>query len=269
MLDRIYDKQIADILQPGKVLVIYGPRQVGKTTLVRKYLSSLASDVKVFSSTGEDANLQEVLESIELSKIIPYFRDYDLVVIDEAQKISNIGRGLKLIVDHLPDIRIIATGSSSFDLSNKVGEPLVGRQKVRKLFPLSAGELADNFGRFYLRENLENLLVFGSYPEVIQAGSFGSKSEILTQVRDSYLYKDILQFEQIKNSRKILDLLRLLAWQIGQEVSLAELGNSLDMSKNTVERYLDLLEKSFVILNVRGFSGNLRKEVTKMSRYYF
>ncbi len=267
MINRYYSKKINKYLEPNKVLVLYGPRQVGKTTLLKEFLKTYKG--KVYSSTGEDSNLQRILESSEFSKIIPFFKGYDLAVIDEAQKINNIGQGLKIIVDHIKGIKVIATGSSSFDLSNKVGEPLVGRQRIKKLFPVSSIELADNYGRMFLHEQLENLLVYGSYPKVIIAKSFIEKKEYLAQIRDSYLYKDILEFEKIKNNRKILDLLRLIAWQIGHEVSLQEIGNSLSISKNTVERYLDLLEKSFVLINVRGFSRNLRKEVTKMSRYYF
>lgn len=265
MIKRYYD--INELLQPNRVLVIYGPRQAGKTTLLQEFLKTYKK--KAYSSTGENASLRDVLQSSEFSKIIPFFSGYDLIAIDEAQKIENVGHGLKIIVDQIEGIEVIATGSSSFDLSNKIGEPLVGRQKIIKLFPLSAIELADNFGKMYLREQMENLLVYGSYPAVIMAGSFSEKKDYLMQMRDSYLYKDILELENIRNSKKILDILRLLAFQIGKEVSLQELGNSLDMSKNTIERYLDLLEKTFVLINVRGFARNLRKEISKTSRYYF
>lgn len=265
MIKRYYD--IKKYLRPNKVLVIYGPRQAGKTTLLQEFLRTYKK--KVYSSTGENSNLRDVLASNDFSKIIPFFSGYDLIAIDEAQKIENIGQGLKIIVDQIKNIKVIATGSSSFNLSNKIGEPLVGRQKVIKLFPLSAIELADNFGKMYLREHMENLLVFGSYPAVITAKSFSEKKDYLAQVRDSYLYKDILELENIRNSKKILDLLRLIAFQIGNEISLQEIGNALSMSKNTVARYLDLLEKSFVLINVRGFSRNLRKEISKTSRYYF
>ncbi|PIE81557.1 MAG: hypothetical protein CSA11_04260 [Chloroflexi bacterium] len=267
MINRFYDDLIDEYLVPNKVLLIYGPRQVGKTTLVTQYLERCHE--QVYSSSGENAQLQAVLNSNDFSRIIPYFSHYDLVVIDEAQKIENIGQGLKIIVDQIPGIKVIATGSSNFALSNKLGEPLVGRQKVKHLFPVSVQELTDNYGGAYVWENLDNLLVFGAYPEVITAVSLIEKKEYLAQLRDAYLYKDILELEQIRASKKILDLLRLLAYQIGSEVSLQELGNSLGMSKNTVARYLDLLEKAFVLINVGGFSRNLRKEVTKTSRYYF
>ncbi len=266
-IKRYYTKKLTRHLLPNKVLVIYGPRQVGKTTMVNKFLKNYPK--KVYQSTGDNADLKKILESSSFSKILPFFKNYDLIVIDEAQKINNVGQGLKILVDQIKNIKIIATGSSSFDLSNKIGEPLVGRQRIITLFPLSALELSENYGQIYMLENLKNLLVFGSYPEVITAESFNQKKEILTLIRDSYLFKDILELENIKNSQKIFDLLRLIAFQIGHEVSLQELGTSLGMSKNTVERYLDLLEKAFVIKRVFGFSRNLRKEITKTSRFYF
>lgn len=267
MIQRYYSSKINGYLKPNKVFVLYGPRRVGKTTLISEFLKEYKG--KVYSSTGENAQLRDVLESNDFQKIISFFGGYDLVVIDEAQKIDHVGQGLKILVDQVKDIRVIATGSSSFELSNKVGEPLVGRQNVFTLFPIAVLELAEQYGLFYVQEHLEQLLVFGSYPEVLISATFEEKRRYLTQIRDSYLYKDILELEHIKSSKRLLDLLRLLAFQIGKEVSLQELGSSLEMSKNTVARYLDLLEKSFVIINIRGFSRNLRKEVTKMSRYYF
>jgi uncharacterized protein len=269
MIKRHYDDKIKKLLKPNRVLVIYGPRRVGKTTLVDSYLSKLPVSTKVYRSTGENKDLQDVFEATSFSKILPFFESYDQVFIDEAQMIENIGLGLKVIVDQIPNIKVIATGSSSFDLSNKIGEPLVGRQHVLKLFPLSVMELVGEFGGAYPVENLDNLLVYGGYPDVIKSKSFKEKVDILTQIRDSYLYKDILELENIRNSKKIYDLLRLLAFQIGQEVSIQELGTQLGMSRALVERYLDLLEKSFVLINLRGYSRNLRKEVNKMSRYYF
>lgn len=266
-ITRFYSDKIEKLLEKGKVLVIYGPRRVGKTTLVNEFIDNYTGNF--YFASGDNAELRDVLESQTFSKIIPYFKDYDLVVIDEAQRVSEIGLGLKIVVDQIPDLKVIATGSSSFDLSNKLGEPLVGRQRIIKLYPFSVLELKDNFGGAYAFENLNNLLVFGSYPEVITSSSFDKKISFLNQIRDAYLYKDILELERIRNSQKILDLLRLVAFQIGHEVSLHELGTQFGMSKNTVARYLDLLEKAFVLIRVDGFSRNLRKEVSKMSRYYF
>lgn len=267
MLKRYYSSKINSYITPGKVLVIYGPRRVGKTTLVDNFLKNYEG--RVYKSTGENIQLKNILESNDFSKIIPFFKGYDLVVIDEAQKIENIRQGLKIIIDQIPNIKVIATGSSSFDLSNKMGEPLVGRQRILKLFPFSAIELENNFGRLYLHENLENFLIFGTFPEVITATNFEEKIEYLNQIRDSYLFKDIFEFEKIRNSKRIIDLLRLIAFQVGNLVSHQELGNNIGISKNTVERYLDLFEKSFILINIRGYSKNLRKEITKTSKYYF
>lgn len=266
-LDRYYSNKLDQLIKPGKALIIYGPRRVGKTTLIEQYLNNYPG--RLLQASGDDAQLKRILESQEFSKIIPYFKDYDLVFIDEAQRVGQIGQSLKILVDQIPDLKIIATGSSSFDLLNQVGEPLVGRQTIIRLYPFSALELKQNFGPMYLKQNLENLLVYGSYPEVITASNYRAKTSYLRQIRDSYLFKDILELKDVRNSKKIFDLLRLVAFQIGQEVSLQELGTQLGMSKNTVERYLDLLEKSFVLINVGGFSRNLRKEVSKTSRYYF
>ncbi len=267
IIKRFYTDKINSLLEPGKVLVVYGPRQVGKTTLINGFLSSYSG--RVYRGTGENAPLAEVLESHDVAKITAFFSGYDLIFIDEAQRIEHIGLALKLIVDHLSHVCVIATGSSSFDLSNKIGEPLVGRQRTITLYPLSVMELIGHFGGSFPQEHLEHLLVFGAYPEVLTAPSIEKKKEILSLLRDGYLYRDILELENIRNSKKILDLLRLIAFQIGKEVSIQELGTILGMSRKTVERYLDLLEKAFVLFNVRGFSKNLRNEVTKTSRYYF
>lgn len=267
LIKRFYSEKISALIEPGKVLVVYGSRQVGKTTLIKEFLNGYEG--KVYSGTGENAPLADVLGSHDVSKITSYFSGYDLIFIDEAQRIEKIGFALKLVVDHLPSVRVIATGSSSFELSNKIGEPLVGRQRIITLYPLSVMELILHFGGSFPHEHLEQLLVFGGYPEVLTTPSLERKKEILTLLRDGYLYRDILELEHIRNSKKILDLLRLIAFQIGNEVSIHELGTMLGMSRITVERYLDLLEKSFVLFNVRGFSKNLRSEVTRTSRYYF
>lgn len=267
MIKRYYADKIHTFLKPNKVLVVYGPRQVGKTTLIEAFLQQYKG--KLYRNSGESKKLQSILESYDFAKIISSFKEYNLLFIDEAQKVSKVGEGLKIIVDQIPGIQVIATGSSSFSLSRQVGEPLVGRQHVIKLFPFSVLELVDAYGRLFVEDQLEQLLIFGGYPEVMTHESINQKITYLEQLTDGYLYKDILELEQIRNSKKILDLLRLIAFQIGQEVSLHELGQQLGMGKNTVERYLDLLEKSFVIIRVGGFSKNLRKEVTKMARYYF
>ncbi|MGI6394298.1 MAG: ATP-binding protein [bacterium] len=266
-LSRFYDGKLENIIQAGKVVIIYGPRRVGKTSMVKKFLSDFQG--KVYTGAGEDMPLRGIFNAQNIAQMKSAFSGYDIVFIDEAQKIQNVGTGLKILVDHIPGVKIIASGSSSFQLSSQVGEPLTGRNKNIFLFPLSILEIKEQFGGMHILEFLENYMVFGMYPESLTAENIEQKKEYLITLRDSYLFRDILELENIKNSDKLHDLLRLLAFQIGHEVSIQELGNQLGMSKNTVEKYLDLLEKSFVVKKVNGFSRNLRKEITKSSRYYF
>jgi predicted AAA+ superfamily ATPase len=264
---RFYEKMSGSLLEPGKVLVFYGPRRVGKTELVRAMLSAYKG--KIYRGTGDNQELRALLESQQLTKISSLLGSYDLIFIDEAQRIPQIGYGLKLLVDNHPNISIVITGSSSLDLSNQIGEPLTGRNKIRTLFPLSAIELFQQFGGIEVTQMLEQLLIFGSYPEVLKAKSKQDKVEYLLSIRDSYLLKDILEMENVRNRSKLSDLLKLLSFQIGHEVSINELSNNLGIAKQSVERYLDLLEKTFIIKRVRGFSRNLRSEITKTARYYF
>ncbi len=253
-------------VQPGKVVILYGPRRTGKTTLLHHFLEDKTNYLLV---SGDDRLVHEYLASQSVEKLRSLVGTTPLLVIDEAQKIDQIGLNLKLLVDHFPDLSIIATGSSTFELARQVGEPLTGRKKVLKLFPLSQIELSQIETVLETRAHLENRLVYGSYPEVILLASNVEKGIYLNQLANDYLYKDILDFEGIKKSRKLIDLLQLIAFQIGKEVSYSELGKQLGMSKGTVEKYLDLLEQAFVLVNVRGFSRNLRSEITKTSRYYF
>ncbi len=264
---RYFEKKLEQYLLPGKVLVLYGPRRVGKTSLINKCLADHGK--KIFATTGEDLPTQEIFKSQNINQFKLAFSDYDILFIDEAQALPNVGLGLKLLTDHLQDLKIIASGSSSFDLSNKIGEPLTGRHHVLKLFPLSVMELKSQLGGMAIHQMLEELLVFGSFPDVLANKNKQDKTDYLGTLRDSYLLKDILILETIKNSSKLLDLLKLIAFQIGQPVSLNELANQLQMSKNTVTRYLDLFEKAFIIKRVQGFTRNLRKEITKTARYYF
>lgn len=264
---RYYQKTIEENLKPGKVFVLYGLRRSGKTSLIQKFLSSYSG--RYFIGTGEDMTLAEIFQSQSVQRIKSSFESYNLVVIDEAQYISEIGMGLKLLVDHLPDVKVLASGSSSFDLSNKLGEPLTGRQRIGVLYPISMLEIKDQFGPMEIIQRLEEFMIFGTFPEVLNLKSETEKIEHLISLRDSYLLKDLLILENIRNSSKLNALLKLLAFQIGREVSLNELSNALDIAKNTVERYLDLLEKVFIIKKVGGFSRNLRKEVIKTNRYYF
>ena len=264
---RIYETSEEKVLQKGKVLVIFGPRRVGKTKLIEKLISQF--DGKVYAGTGDNLDLRELLSSQRLQRIKSAMDPYDLIFIDEAQRIPDIGYAIKLLIDSSPNKIVILTGSSSFTLLGQLGEPLTGRQKQKKLFPLSVVELHEQFGGMYLLENLDELLIFGSYPEILNQNSLVDKIEYLLSIRDSYLLKDIFELEEVKFQTKLFDLLRLLAFQIGHEVSMNELANKLGIAKQSVERYLSLLENAFVVKRLGGFSRNLRNEITKSSRYYF
>ena len=268
ILPRIYDN-LNLLLKPNKVLVVYGSRQTGKTTLLKKFLTENEGNFKYRLDTGDDVNIQIVLGSGDVKKIMDYAKGYDLIAIDEAQRIRNIGMGLKILVDQLPDIKIIVTGSSSFELAGQIGEPLTGRKTTLTLFTLSQIEMGRLFNDYDLRSRLEEYLIFGSYPEALTSETLQDKKKVLDELVGSYLLKDILELEKVKSSKLLLDLLRLLAFQVGSEVSLSELGKQLGIDSKTVARYLDLFEKSFVIYNLRGFSRNRRKEITSKSKYYF
>jgi len=259
-------EQLKKKAAPGKVVIIYGPRRVGKTTLLKKYLETESDYLFV---TGEDIFVRDFLASGSIEKLKEFVGNKTLLVIDEAQYIPDIGLNLKLIVDHLPHVKVIATGSSTFDLVKHVGEPLTGRKYVIKMYPISQIELSQLENPAQTKAHLETRLTYGSYPEVITLESDIARQEYLKELVSSYLLKDILAFEGVQKAKKIIDLLTLIAFQIGKEVSHSELATQLSMSKSMVEKYLDLLEQVFVIVNIRGFSRNLRKEVTKTSRYYF
>lgn len=254
-------------LKPNKVLILLGARRVGKTQLIKKYVAS--ANEKVLQLNGEDLNDTRLLEERTLENYKRLLENIDLLIIDEAQNIDDIGLILKFIVDTIDGIKVIATGSSMFDLNNKLGEPLVGRKNTLFLFPLAQMEFSQYENFKETTENIEERLIYGGYPELTHYESWYDKQTYLREIVNSYLLKDILVFDGIKNANKIYDLLRLIAFQVGKEVSLQELGNQLQLSKNTVERYLDLLTKVFILFKVEGFSKNLRKEITKSSRWYF
>ncbi|MEA3317960.1 MAG: ATP-binding protein [Bacteroidota bacterium] len=263
---RIYETK-KTYLKKGKVNLLYGPRRVGKTAIIKEILNK--KNKKIFSGDGDDIQLRKILSSNDSNKILSVFQDYDYIFIDEAQRITDIGWGLKILIDNLPKTTIIASGSSSFQLSSQVGAPLTGRSITSMLFPISLLELKKQFGGMHIFQQLENHIIYGMYPEVLSTKNNKNKISYLLELRNSYLLKDIFELENIRNSDKIYDLLQLIAFQIGNEVSLNELSNSLGIAKQTIAHYLDLLEKAFIIKKVNGFSRNLRKEVTKTSRYYF
>ena len=264
-ISRFYN--LADYIQPNKVLVIFGSRQVGKTTLLNDYLSSVK--LKYRLESGDSAETQRILGSQDFAKILEFVSGYDLIAIDEAQRIPHVGQGLKIIVDQVKGIKVIATGSSSFELSGQIGEPLTGRKRTLIMHPIAQLELLKIYNAYEIKEKLPEWLVFGSYPAVIAAETKSQKIDTLKEIVNSYLLKDILELEKVKGSKILIDLLRLLAFQAGSEVSLSELASKLGIDYKTVARYLDLFEKSFIIFNLRGFSKNLRKEITKKSKYYF
>jgi len=259
--------KLSENLQKGKVLIVYGARQVGKTTLIKQFLRK--TNLKHIFYTGDDFSFAADFAKCELRTIKNMVQGLELIVIDEAQKIENIGTALKLVVDHFPDIYVIATGSSSFDLANATEEPLTGRKNVNTLYPIALQELAGHSTPYEAGRRIEELMIYGSYPEVLLSENRNEKENRITEIKNSYLIKDILEFQLLKRSNVILDLLKLIAFQIGSQVSTVELGKQLGLDYKTVQRYLDLLEKSFVLIPLHGFSRNLRKEVSKMNMYYF
>jgi hypothetical protein len=251
--------------KPGTALILYGPRQAGKTTLVKMLLGEAP---KVVSFVGDDLYAQSLLARHELEHLKMVVGDATTIFVDEAQRIENIGLTLKLLVDHLP-VTVIASGSASFELADKLSEPLTGRARALHLHPLSWQEVAENYRATAPETALEEMLRFGMYPRVHTLENSDEKEEYLYNYLNNYLYRDLLEFQQIRKPKKVVDLLVLLAHQVGRSVAVSELSTSLGLSQKTVENYLDVLEKMFVLMNIRGFSRNLRKEVTKTSRYFF
>jgi uncharacterized protein len=260
---------IKNELEPGKTLVLFGPRRVGKTTLLTDFMQG--SKEKIASYRGDEISTQHVFEIADSNILQPNIGTATVLAIDEAQAIPNIGQTLKIINDTMPHVSVVVTGSSSFELAGQVGEPLTGRKTTRYLFPISLSELlaGDTAPFRTFQQKLPSLLVHGMYPNAITAKSDPERAEFLRDLVDSYLLRDILTYQEVKGSRILLQLLVLLAYQVGNEVSLTELGGNLGIDKNTVARYLDLLEKSYIIFRLGGFSRNLRSEVTKTAKYYF
>jgi len=266
-LVREISENIIKKLQPNKVVIIFGARRVGKTVLVNEILEKLNEPVLILN--GEDINVHDklVIRTVENYKQI--LGSYKLLYIDEAQKIPEIGLKLKLMIDEVKDLRIIISGSSSFDINRDAGDPLTGRKYTFNLYALSEREYNQIENTISKIDKVRERLIFGNYPELLHLPDREDKIDYLNERVSSYLLKDILVYENIKNSQKIFNLLRLIAFQIGGEVSMQELGKQLSISKNTVDKYLDLLSKVYILHKVEGFSRNLRKEITKNSRWYF
>jgi predicted AAA+ superfamily ATPase len=258
-------QSIENSLAPKRVLVIYGPRRVGKTTVLKKYLSTQKG--RILYSTGDDIMIRQIFSSEQRAKILDFAESYDIIGIDEAQQIPHIGLGIKMIIDEFPDKNIILTGSSSFDLSREVGEPLTGRHFELLLLPIAQGEIG--LGKFELNSQIEKFLLYGAYPEVLSQPDQNSKTRILKELVSSYLFKDVLALDRIKSPNLLLDITKCLAFQIGNEVSHNEIAKIVGANVKTVARYIDLLEKMFIVKRVRGYSKNLRNEIAKKAKYYF
>jgi len=258
---------ILNKLQPNKVVILSGARRVGKTMLVKEILANV--NEPILRLNGDDIHVHDKLSIRSIENYKQILGTCKLLYIDEAQKIPEIGLKLKLMIDEIEGLRIIISGSSSFDIHKNAREPLTGRKYTFTLYTLSENEYTQIENNINKMDKVRERLVFGNYPELLHLPDRQNKVDYLNEMISSYLLKDILVYEHIKNSQKIFNLLRLIAFQIGGEVSLQELGIQLGISKNTVEKYLDLLSKVFILHKVEGFSRNLRKEITKNSRWYF
>ena len=267
MMSRFITNQVLEDLKPSRVVGVFGPRRSGKTVLMNLIKEKISS-TRILMVHGENLDTAEALSSQRTGVLKRFIGTNKYLFVDEAQKIPNIGTNLKLIVDTIQDVSVFVTGSSSFDLRNKIGEPLVGRAHYYYLYPLALLEVGkDDYIK--QKEMLEEQLIYGFYPQVYLSGNIEQKRTELESIRDGYLLKDILELDNLKNSIFIFNLLRLIAFQIGKDVSYSELASNLNVNKRTVMRYLELLEKSYVVFSHNGFSRNLRKEYTKSPRYYF
>ena len=266
-IERAIEKDLKTLLKPNKVLILTGARRVGKTEMLKTVLSKIKEPYLLLN--GEDLSTASVLEKRTVENYKKLLGDVKLLIIDEAQSIPGIGKILKLMIDEIQGLKIIATGSSVFDLKNTLGEPLTGRNINIRLFPLAQMEFTKIENYIETKSRMDERLILGSYPELVQYNSWDEKVKYINRLVSSYLFRDILTFERLKKPDKIISLLRLIAFQIGKEVSLHELGKQLGIDKNTVERYLDLLTKVFVLFKLNAYSRNPRKEISKSSRWYF
>jgi uncharacterized protein len=266
-IPRLIQRGIEKQIGRQKVVMLYGSRRTGKTIIIENIASKYGSDVLMLQ--GEDMQIIDILSQRTIANYQQLLKGKKIIIIDEAQAVPNIGKVLKLMIDNIKNITIIATGSSSFDLASTTGEPLTGRNVVFYLYPIAQAELAMIEDHLTTQRNLEERLIYGSYPELWHYDDNDERQAYLKQLVNSYLLKDILMYDTIKGADVLFKLMQLLAWQVGSEASMVELGNSLQINRATVERYLDLLTKVFVIFPLGGYSGNLRKEVTKSKKWYF
>jgi len=267
VVKRILQTRVENRMQAGKVIIIAGARRTGKTILIKELMKGLEG--KYLYLNGEDFTTSLKLKSMRVDEYKQLMGNNKYLIIDEAQKVEQIGQILKLMIDEIEGLYIIITGSSAFDIFNQTGEPLTGRKLTFQLHPFAQCELLDYENLIETEQRLENRLIYGSYPEIVNIADNQLKIECLTELVNSYLLKDILTLDSIRNSAKLINILRLLAFQIGNEVSANELAKNVGLNKNTIEKYLDLLTKIFVIYRIEGYSRNLRKEISKSPRYYF
>ena len=266
-ITRFVHKQIEEDLFKGKIVVIYGPRQAGKTTLVKQILKGFSGKSSFFNCDEPDIRLAFADKtSSELKQLIG---NVDIVVLDEAQRVKNIGLTLKLLVDTYSNLQVVATGSSSFELADKIAEPLTGRSFKYTLFPLSEMEIVSQIGSLEAKRTVETRLVFGSYPEIYMEQDVEKKQRLLTALKSDYMLADILKHENIKGSDVLYKILQAIALQIGKEVSLNEISSLVGVDKSTVARYIDILEKGFIVFRLRAFSRNLRKEISQKDKIFF
>ena len=266
-ITRVALELIQKKLQPNKVVVLLGARRVGKTKLIKKIIENL--NEKYLFLNGDDVESHNLLESQSTANFNRLLGETRFLVIDEAQEIPNIGKKLKLMVDTIPNLKVLVTGSSAFEINNQIGEPLVGRMKTINLYPISQIEFSKTENYLETRNNLEDRLIFGSYPELSKIINREDKISYLKEIVNTQLLRDIFAFEGIKKRDKIIALLQIIALRTGSEISLESIGRDLQISKNTVEKYLDLFSKVFIIYSVSGFSKNRDNEITKMKKWYF
>ncbi len=265
MIERLLRDLIEKRLYRNKAIIVVGPRQVGKTTLLRMLVADTQRNVLMWNC--DEPDVRRKLAEPTSTELRVEIGDADLILIDEAQRVKNIGITLKLMIDNFPEKQLVVTGSSAIELSNSINEPLTGRKYEYVMYPFSAEELINEFGAQDERRMLERRLVYGSYPEVVN--NAGEEREVLTDLVGSYLYKDIFSFQDVRKPEVIEQLLQALALQVGSEVSFNELGRLLGLNSVTVQRYIDLLEKSFVVFHLRSFSRNVRSELKKSRKIYF
>jgi len=262
-------REIQDILQKslfqGRVVILYGARQVGKTTLVKNVMTEYREDALYLNC--DEIDVRQALTDKTSTELKAFIGDKRLVVIDEAQRVKNIGLTLKLLIDNFPNTQIIATGSSSFELSGKIKEPLTGRKTEFFLFPFSIKELTQVRSPLEIKRSLEDLLIFGSYPGVFLASN--EREKIVRELATSYSYKDVLVYQDIRNPELLEKLLQALALQIGSEVSYSKLAQLLGVNKITIENYVRVLEQAYIIFRVGPFSRNIRNELKKKRKIYF